>query len=62
MPLTSLSPSPDFAAIAEASRAYAETVVDGSELPNALERAIDVATKERRQVLLNISIKKSGLH
>ncbi|MDE0523571.1 MAG: thiamine pyrophosphate-requiring protein [Boseongicola sp.] len=62
VPLTSLSPSPDFAAIAEASRAYAETVVDGAELPGALERAIAVATKERRQVLLNISIRKSGLH
>ena len=62
VPLTSLSPSPDFAAIAEASRAYAETVVDGTELPGALERAIAVATKERRQVLLNISIEKSGLH
>ncbi|MXW84517.1 MAG: thiamine pyrophosphate-requiring protein [Boseongicola sp. SB0673_bin_14] len=62
VPLTSLSPSPDFAAIAEASRAYAETVVDGKELPAALERAIAVATRERRQVLLNISIKKSGLH
>ncbi|MDE0346020.1 MAG: thiamine pyrophosphate-dependent enzyme, partial [Boseongicola sp.] len=62
VPLTSLSPSPDFAAIAEASRAYAETVVDGKELPAALERAIAVATRERRQVLLKISIKKSGLH
>ncbi len=62
VPLTSLSPSPDFAAIAKASRAYAETVVDGTELPAALERAITVAAKERRQVLLNISIKKSGLH
>ena len=61
VPLTSLSPSPDFAAIAEASRAYAETVVDGKELPGALERAINVATKERRQVLLNIAIRKSGL-
>ena len=61
VPLTSLSPSPDFAAIAEASRAYAETVVDGKELPGALERAINVATNERRQVLLNIAIRKSGL-
>ncbi len=62
VPLTSLSPSPDFAAIARASRAHAETVVDGEELPGALERAINVATEERRQVLLNISIKKSGPH
>lgn len=56
VPLTSLEPSPDFTLTAKASRAYAETVTQGSALPAALERAIQVATQERRQVLLNIAI------
>jgi acetolactate synthase I/II/III large subunit len=56
VPLTSLEPSPDFTLTAKASRAYAETVLRGEELPQAIERAIRVATEERRQVLLNIAI------
>ncbi len=61
VPLTSLRPSPDFTKTAEASRAYTETVRDGAELPAALERAIQVARSERRQVLLNIAIRRSTL-
>lgn len=49
-------PSPDFCKTAEASRAYTETVIDGADLPAALSRVIDVATTEKRQVLLNIAI------
>ena len=60
VPLTSLRPSPDFTKTAEASRAYAETVADGNELPAALERAIRVASEERRQCLLNISIERTS--
>ena len=60
VPLTSLSPSPDFTRTAEASRAYTETVTSGEALPGAIERAIRVATKEKNQVLLNISIEKVG--
>ncbi len=56
MPLTALTPSPDFTKTAQASRAHVETVVDGKDLPAALDRAIEVATKERRQVLLDIKI------
>ncbi|MAM62354.1 thiamine pyrophosphate-requiring protein [Maritimibacter sp. UBA3975] len=56
VPLTALSPSPDFARTAEASRAHAETIEDGHGLPAAIARAIEVATTERRQVLLNIRI------
>lgn len=59
VPLTSLRPSPDFTKTAEASRAYTETVTHGDELPAALERAIKVATQEKRQVLLNIAIARS---
>ena len=43
VPLTSLRPSPDFAMVASASRAYTETVTRGEDLPAALERAIRVA-------------------
>ncbi|WP_298491793.1 thiamine pyrophosphate-requiring protein [uncultured Maritimibacter sp.] len=60
VPLTSLKPSPDFCKTAEASRAYAETVTHGKDLPGAIERAIKVALEERRQVLLNIQIEKEG--
>ena len=60
VPLTSLRPSPDFTKTAEASRAYTETVTDGTELPEALDRAISVATDEGRQVLLDITIECTG--
>lgn len=62
VPLTSLRPSPDFTKTAEASRAYTETVTDGRELPAALERAIEVATGDKRQVLLNIAIERTSPH
>ncbi len=56
VPLTSLRPSPDFARVAAASRAYTETVNDGADLPDALERSVRIAQDERRQVLLDIAI------
>lgn len=59
MPLISLSPSPEYTRIAEASRAYTETVSDGRDLPDAIERAIKVSTDEGRQVLLNIAIART---
>jgi len=59
VPLTSLRPSPDFTRTAEASRAHTETVTDGEALPEALERAIKVASEEKRQVLLNIAIARA---
>lgn len=60
VPLTQLKPSPDFTKTAEASRAYTETVTSGEDLPAALERAVKVASEEKRQVLLNIAIAKTG--
>jgi len=57
VPLTSLKPSPDFASVAAASRAYTETITDGTDLPAALERSVTVALEEQRQVLLNIAIR-----
>lgn len=62
MPLTSLAPTPDFAAIARASRAHAERVEDGRDLPAALARAIDIIRTERRQVLLDLSVALSDDH
>ncbi|UYV38035.1 thiamine pyrophosphate-dependent enzyme [Rhodobacteraceae bacterium D3-12] len=62
VPLTSLRPSPNFTRTAEASRAWTETVSNGADLPAALERAIKVATSERRQVLLNIAIARTAPH
>ena len=62
MPLTTLRPSPDFARTAEASRAHAETITDGRDVPAALERAIQVASTEKRQVLLNLAIRRESLH
>lgn len=60
VPLTQLKPSPDFTKTAEASRAYTQTVTRGEDLPAALERAVKVASEEKRQVLLNIAIAKTG--
>ncbi|SIN75798.1 thiamine pyrophosphate-requiring protein [Vannielia litorea] len=62
VPLTSLRPSPDFTRTAEASRAWTATVTSGADLPSTLERAIQVATTERRQVLLNIAIARTAPH
>ena len=56
MPLTGLAPSPDFTLVAKASRAYAETVIDGSALPEALERAIHEVTIKKRLALLNVRV------
>jgi acetolactate synthase-1/2/3 large subunit len=60
VPLTSLRPSPDFTKTAEASRAFAANVTRQQDLPAALEKAIKVATSEKRQVLLNIAIARSN--
>jgi acetolactate synthase-1/2/3 large subunit len=59
MPLTSLEPSPDYTRVAEASRAYAERVEHGSDLPAALERAVHVIRTERRQALLELMVEVS---
>jgi acetolactate synthase-1/2/3 large subunit len=56
IPLTSLSPSPEFRLVAESCRAYAETVTTRSELPMALERALEQVTVLRRQALLDVRV------
>ncbi len=58
VPLTTLSPSPDFVLIAQASRAHAERVESSDDLPGALERAIRAVTVEGRQALLDVRVER----
>jgi acetolactate synthase-1/2/3 large subunit len=51
VPLTELSPSPDFRLVAESCRAWAESVTDPSELAGAIERAIAQVGMGRQAVL-----------
>jgi acetolactate synthase-1/2/3 large subunit len=55
MPITSLDPSPDYAAIARAHDAYAERVENGEDLPAAIERALK-ATASGQQALLEVMV------
>ena len=56
MPLTGLSPSPDFTKIAEASNAWGRQVVDRADLPAALKAAIVEVTERKRTALLDIQV------
>jgi len=51
VPLTSLSPSPNFKLVAESCRAWAATVTDPTELPAALRGAIEQVDAGRQAVL-----------
>lgn len=62
IPLTSLEPLPDFTQIAKASRAHAERIDCGADLPDALRRAVEVIRTERRQVLLDLSVAATDEH
>lgn len=62
VPLTSLEPLPDFTQVARASRAHAERIERGADLPNALRRAVEIIRTERRQVLLDLSVAASDDH
>jgi acetolactate synthase-1/2/3 large subunit len=56
IPLTRLAPSPDFALVAQASRAHAETVRRPDDLPAALARALAAVVGEGRQALLDVAV------
>lgn len=56
MPLVSLRPTPDFTKVAQASRAFAIRVEKGSELPAALNAAIEHINRERTHALIDIRI------
>lgn len=62
MPLTSLAPTPDFAAIAKASRAFAERVEEPEALPAALTRAIQAIRTEGRPALLDVAVGLSDVN
>ena len=51
VPLTGLTPSPDFRLAAESCRAWAETVTSADELAGAIQRAVDVVDGGRQAVL-----------
>ena len=51
VPLTSLSPSPEFRLVAESCRAWAETVTRADELTTALRRALEQVDAGRQAVL-----------
>jgi acetolactate synthase-1/2/3 large subunit len=57
VPLTSLTPTPDFTLVAMASRAFAHRVEDGNELPAALAAAIDHVTTRRSHALIEIVVR-----
>ena len=57
MPLTQLSPVPDFVKVAEASRAWARRVEDGEDLPKALEDALSHAQTNRTLALLDVRVR-----
>ena len=54
VPLTSLSPSPDFVMVARASRAWAARVSDPDRLEPTLHDALRVVTSERRPALVEV--------
>lgn len=57
MPLTGLSPIPDFTKVAEASRAWARTVTDGASLEEALSDAIHHIETNRTLALLDVHVR-----
>jgi acetolactate synthase-1/2/3 large subunit len=56
MPLTSLEPRPDHAAICTACGGWGRRVRDGAALPGALAEALRVVREERRQALLHLEV------
>jgi len=52
--LATLSPSPAFEKLVEASGGYGERVEKSADLAPALKRALEVVTREKRQALLNV--------
>ena len=56
MPLTTLSPSRGFAAVAKANRAFAETGTDPSKRASAVDCATEVAQEENCLALLDVQV------
>ena len=58
MPLTALTPSPDFTKVAAANRCWAERVEHGRDLAAALERALTHIETTGTQALLDVAVAK----
>ena len=56
MPLTSLSPLPDFCKIAEASRGWSQRVENGAELPSALNEALKFIRQKKKSALIEVKV------
>ena len=57
MPLTSLAPTPDFVQVAKASRAWAQHVDHGEDLPGILLAAIDHVKTKRTHALVEVRVR-----
>jgi acetolactate synthase-1/2/3 large subunit len=57
VPLTQLSPLPDFTKVAEASRAWARRVEDGAALPGAIADALEHIRTNRTLALLDVRVR-----
>lgn len=57
MPLTQLSPVPDFVKVAQASNAWARCVEDGATLPQMLADAIEHVRTKRSLALLDVRVR-----
>ncbi|UYO01252.1 MAG: thiamine pyrophosphate-requiring protein [Devosia sp.] len=57
MPLTGLSPSPDYVQVARASRAFARQVANAADLAEALPEALDHIASKRGLALLDITMR-----
>jgi acetolactate synthase-1/2/3 large subunit len=57
MPLTALSPVPDFVKVAEASRAHAARVTEGADLPAAIAAALAHIGENRTAALLDVRVR-----
>jgi acetolactate synthase I/II/III large subunit len=56
IPLTALSPSPDFSRAAEASNGWARKTSDPDALPGLLEEAVRIVMVEKRSAMLDVTI------
>ena len=57
MPLTSLSPTPDYTMVAKASRAWTGSVSEPKDIGEAVFEAIHVVRDQRRQALLEVKVR-----
>ncbi|HKJ61931.1 MAG TPA: thiamine pyrophosphate-requiring protein, partial [Hyphomicrobiales bacterium] len=57
MPLTSLSPTPDFVQVAKASRAWAQRVENGEDLHGTLRAAIEHVTSKKTHALVEVTVR-----